>query len=382
MRNLLLDAPASHPPGAVACTGGPGSHKEPPVLKVTSPAAQPDPERRHGAVTVTGTVTPNATGDAGREGARQRRPGDVGADGASRIVQFKPGATLIQTERATPTAARRRTRARFTPASSATRGSNIDRAVTASISAESFAKISAAAGHDDQGHRHQARCSRRCSRWCTPATRRRGLPVRPRLRSTTSSSQRRALARRRSRAGSPFSAEIDGLDVPGHANYAVACADGEHQLPRQGATISSPARCSSPRTAHGGLHDDARRPERHDRQASTSRPPASPARHRHDRPRHRDPGHRRQGRRDARWSPTMNAGARRPRRPQDDRRHGQADDDGGRAERHRVRPGERPRRLDMKMMIAGAENAEASSSPTTARPTLDPGNGFADRPRG
>ena len=131
---------------AAGCEAGPGAAAEPPVLKVTSPVRGLIQDHA-GQVTVTGTVAPNAKGDPVDGVLVNAVPATVGADGTFRAtIDVAEGATMIQT------IARDRngTTASDTRAVEAGQlravGANIPSAVTAAMSADAFAKLSAAAG--------------------------------------------------------------------------------------------------------------------------------------------------------------------------------------------------------------------------------------------
>ena len=212
-----------------ACDSGPTALKDPPILKVTSP----DRGLLQGAagiVTVKGTVTPNADGALVDTVLVNNVPAVVGADGSFiATVQVQAGATLIQTI-ATDVAGGKASDTRSVRAGQIKKpGTNINDAITAAISTQTFAQISTVA-----------------------ATVIKGLDIKSML----------APMNPMQHAGDPngedclfdrvyvddfqftdvhlglvpvvggidFSAEIDGLYVPAHARYAVACVTGTENV--------------------------------------------------------------------------------------------------------------------------------------------------------
>ena len=127
---------------AAACAG---QQPPPPLLTVTSPARSLMQES--GSVTVRGTVQPNADGDPVSRVTVNGIAATLGADGSfSAAIDVPDGASIIETVASTEyggtaTDARSVQSGHRIPV-----GSNIDRAVTASLSADAFVKMSAAAG--------------------------------------------------------------------------------------------------------------------------------------------------------------------------------------------------------------------------------------------
>jgi hypothetical protein len=128
------------------CESGPGQAKDPPALKVTSPARSVV-QGKAGQIVVTGTALPNAQGDAVAKVMVNNVAATVGADGAfSATISVGEGATLIDTI-ATDVNGTTASDTRSIQAGALQAvGTTIDRAVAAAISADAFAKISAAAG--------------------------------------------------------------------------------------------------------------------------------------------------------------------------------------------------------------------------------------------
>lgn len=210
-----------------ACTG-PEPAPEPPVLSVTSPqrslvqsgAAQ---------LRVEGTVAPGLDGTPLDKVTVNGVQATVEADGTFHaLIDVPAGATLIHTVARDAAG----TEAYDTRAVHAgelrAAGSNIARAVAASLSADAFAKLSAAAGPLIEGMDVGAMIK----------------PMQPMIRvddPSDLSQEDCAFARgyidnltftnidvslTPKQGGITFRAQIDGLDVPGHARYGVLCAKG------------------------------------------------------------------------------------------------------------------------------------------------------------
>jgi hypothetical protein len=226
---LTLIAPLAVLASSAGCETGPAAAKEPPVLKVTSPARS---LIRSGAgpLLVSGTVAPNANGDAVAKVLVNNVQATLTADGAFHaLIDIREGATLIETvarDVAGTTASD--TRAVHAGAMRAV-GANVPSAVTAAMSADTFAKISRAAGPIIKGIDMPAMLA----------------PLQPMVHIDDPNGEDCAFARvfvddlefsdvRLSLApvqgGLAFSAEIDDLDVPGHARYAVLCVHGSNTL--------------------------------------------------------------------------------------------------------------------------------------------------------
>ena len=131
---------------AVGCIGGPAAYQAPPKLRVTSPMrslVQANP----GQVIVTGTVQPSDEGVPIDSVKVNNVPATLNADGSFQAtIQIGEGASFIET------VARDReggqafdTRAVHT-GEQRNAGTNIDNAITMSMSTQSFTKLSAAAG--------------------------------------------------------------------------------------------------------------------------------------------------------------------------------------------------------------------------------------------
>ena len=131
---------------ATACTSGPAPLLDPPVLHVTSPERSLIQDHA-GAVTVTGTVAPNANGVAIQKVMVNDVAAVVGTDGSfSAVVNVPAGATLIHTE-ATDTVGGKATDTRSVEAGELRApGAEVENAITAALSTDAFAKIASIAG--------------------------------------------------------------------------------------------------------------------------------------------------------------------------------------------------------------------------------------------
>jgi len=226
MRNLLsISAGLLLLVTAAACENGPGAPKDPPILKVTSPT-RGLLQGHAGQLTVTGTVEPNASGDPVEKVLVNNVEATVQSDGSfTATIDVGEGATLIETvarDRQGATASD--TRAVQAGQLRAV-GANIPGAITAALSADAFAKISAAAGPVLKGLDMAAMLA----------------PLQPMVDVGSSCNGARAfidnlkfsdvkIALSPVQGGLTFRAEIDQLDVPAHATYSVLCGDGSISL--------------------------------------------------------------------------------------------------------------------------------------------------------
>jgi|HubBroStandDraft_6_1064221.scaffolds.fasta_scaffold72973_3 hypothetical protein len=223
MRNLFLLTGLSLL--ASACNGGPSQMQDPPVLTVTSPQRSLI-QSAAGTVTVTGTVTPNEQGTPIASVMVNNVAATVGSDGSFSVnVQVEEGATLLQTV-ALDTSNNQATDTRSVEAGALhAPGSMISNAVTAAISAQAFAKVASAAGPIVAGMNLMPMLA----------------PLQPMVHAgdedgpdclygqlfidnLTMTNAKVSLVP--VAGGLTFSAELDGLDVPGHVSYAVACLGG------------------------------------------------------------------------------------------------------------------------------------------------------------
>jgi hypothetical protein len=207
---------------SAACGSGASAQVEPPVLTVTSPT-RALVRGQAGELTVTGTVAPNAGGDVVKTVTVNDKPATVGADGAfTATVTVGEGATLIQTV-ATDERGGVATDVRAVQAGTLHPiGSDIPAAVTAAMSADSFAKLSAAAGPIIKGLDIGKLIA----------------PMQPMLSfGSTCAAEGSAsvddvqlgdikVSLAPAAGGLAFSAELDQVSVPGHATYKVLCLPG------------------------------------------------------------------------------------------------------------------------------------------------------------
>lgn len=215
-----------------ACDGGPGTQAEPPVLKITSP------QRSHiqngaGAITVTGTVTPNAEGDTIEKVMVNGVQAALAADGSfTAQIQVQPGATLIHTiARDVDGGEARDTRA-LHAGNLQPNGTVVERAVAAAISKEAFGKIAGAGGTFIENMDIMAMLQ----------------PMQPMMRydDPQSLNEEDCMFARGyindvkftnvdivlvpKVGGLTFSFQIDKLDVPGRVRWAFSCAKGTNNF--------------------------------------------------------------------------------------------------------------------------------------------------------
>ena len=210
---------------AAGCETGPGQAKEPPVLRVTSPA-RALVQNQAGQLTVSGTALPNAQGDAVARVLVNGVEATLHPDGTfSAAITVPPGAALIETvaKDVNGTAATD-TRAVHAGLLKPV-GSNIERAVTAAISADAFTKLSAAAGPIIKGIKMPALLA----------------PLQPMLNVGDSSTGAQLFVTDVKfsdiqislvpvQGGLSFRAEIDGLDVPAEAKFSLFGIGGSETL--------------------------------------------------------------------------------------------------------------------------------------------------------
>lgn len=227
MRNLLAIAPAALL--VVACGSSPDEYRDPPVLKVTSPKRSLV-QTGAGQIMVTGTVAPNELGVPVQKVSVNNVQANLNADGTwQATIQVSEGASLIETVAQDDEG----TKAYDTRAVHAgdvrTAGANIENAITASMSTQAFEKISAAAGPMIKGMDLGAMLA----------------PMQPMQHSGDANGEDCLFERVfindikfsdvsisliPVQGGISFRAQIDGLDVPGYARYAVACLSGQTNL--------------------------------------------------------------------------------------------------------------------------------------------------------
>ncbi len=212
-------------PLLVAACSGPTELADPPVLLVTSPARSLIQDHA-GKVTVTGTVTPNAEGTPISKVAVNNIPATVNADGSFSVdVDVKQGALLLHTEALDANGGKAQDTRSVEAGELRAQSANIGDAVTTALSKEAFTKISAAAGPLIKNLDLQPMLA----------------PMQPMVHSGDEDGpdclygqlfvedvkmQNVIVSLAPTTGGLTFSAEIDGLDVPGHMNYKVACLGG------------------------------------------------------------------------------------------------------------------------------------------------------------
>lgn len=227
MRNLLVVAALVLSAPLAGCESGPGAAKEPPVLTVTSPARSSIlGQGQASQVTVSGTVAPNANGDAVDKVLVNNVQATLEPGGTFHaLIDVGLGVTLIQTvardiNGTTASDTRAVQAGPLRPV-----GSNIASAVTAAMSADAFTKISAAAGPILQGLDMSALLA----------------PMQPMVHLGDEDGEDCkflqlfvddltfsdvAISLSPVGGGLAFRAEIDGLDVSGHARFKFACLPG------------------------------------------------------------------------------------------------------------------------------------------------------------
>ncbi|MEO6776079.1 MAG: hypothetical protein ABI467_24165 [Kofleriaceae bacterium] len=224
MRNLLVVASWT----ALllsACSSGATQIPDPPVLTITSPARSLI-QSGTAKVTVTGTVAPNAAGTPVTKVSVNHIVANVNADGTFSIdLDVKPGAMLLHTEALDADGGKAQDTRSVEAGELRKPGQNIESAVTTALSKEAFQKISAAAGPLIKGLDLKPMLA----------------PMQPMVHSGDEGGpdclygqlfvddvkmQNVVIGLVPVAGGLQFSAEIDGLDVPGHMKYAVACLGG------------------------------------------------------------------------------------------------------------------------------------------------------------
>jgi len=217
MRNLaFLSTGLLLVAAAAGCTGGPGQAKEPPALHVTSPARSLV-QGQAGSLTVSGTALPGADGEPVTKVLVNGVEATLHPDGSfSAAIDLAQGETLIQTvatneSGSTATDTRAVQAGQLQPV-----GSNVPRAVAAALSADAFAKLSAAAGPIIKGINIPALIA----------------PLQPMLDLSNSIASAQLFVDNVKfsdvkigltpvQGGLSFSAEIDQLDVPAEAKFSL-----------------------------------------------------------------------------------------------------------------------------------------------------------------
>ena len=224
MRNLFIATLGLSILGA--CSDDPGVPAEPPVLVITAPLRAQIKDSA-GAVAVTGKVTPNPDTLSPVTGVKVNNvPAVLGADGSfTAVIDAEQGFTSIHTEATDANGAVAEDTRAMLAGELRKPGSNIDKAITAAISAEAFTKIAGAAGgmvkNMDLGSMVGAMNPvQHAGDESGPDC----LYDQVFLDGLTLSDVKVQLAP--ADGALDFTIEVDGLNVNGHANYAVACADG------------------------------------------------------------------------------------------------------------------------------------------------------------
>jgi hypothetical protein len=202
-----------------ACTG-PENQPEPPVLKVTSPQRSLQ-QSGAGQIRVTGMVSPNFEGTPVEKVLVNNVQATLEPDGNFQaLIDVEEGATLIHTV-ARDAAGTEASDTRAVHAGELRdAGANVDSAVAVALSADAFAKISAAAGPLMEGMDLGAMLA----------------PMQPMIAPGEEGSCNFArgyiddvnfsnveLSLIPKQGGISFRAQIDGLDVPGHARGRALC---------------------------------------------------------------------------------------------------------------------------------------------------------------
>ncbi|HEY0251815.1 MAG TPA: hypothetical protein VGC41_09825 [Kofleriaceae bacterium] len=179
-----------------------------------------------GVVTVTGTVAANVKNVPVTKVSVNGVEGNIAADGSFSVpVQVKPGATLLHTEALDADGGMAQDTRSVEAGELQNPTAMLGDAVTTALSKEAFAKISTAAGPIIKGLDMKSMLA----------------PMQPMVHSGDEDGadclygqlyvedvkmQDVKISLAPTAGGLNFSAEIDGLDVPGHMNYKVACLGG------------------------------------------------------------------------------------------------------------------------------------------------------------
>lgn len=230
MRNLLTIASGLSLLVAIGCDNSPpATASDPPVLTVTSPQRALT-QNSASSITVTGTAVPNEQGVPISTVMVNDVSATVDANGNfTANVQIQPGASFIHTvatdaKGGTASDTRSVHAGQLRPV-----GSNIDNAITAAISTNAFAKISGAAS------------TLIANTDFNPLL----APMQPMQHSGDPNGpdclydeafidgvnfSNANVSLTPVDGGLAFNLEVDGLAVPGHANFAVACVDGSESF--------------------------------------------------------------------------------------------------------------------------------------------------------
>ena len=212
-----------------ACDSGPGQLPDPPVLQVTTPTRSLMQDHA-GIMTVSGTVGAADDGSPVASVTVNGTPAVVGTDGSfTAIVDVPPGASFIHTEATTAKGGKATDTRSVEAGTLMTPGSNISSAITAAISNDAFAKISDLASGVIKQQDFGAMLAPMQPMVHT------GDPNGPdclyaQLYVDNLTMTDAKIALTSVDGGLSFYAEIDGLDVPGHMQYAAACINGSNTV--------------------------------------------------------------------------------------------------------------------------------------------------------
>ena len=231
MRNLIIASGLGLlAASSVACTDAPAEMKDPPGLRITAPKRSLI-QNHAGQLQVTGTATPNeVSGEPIEKVLVNNVQATLNADGSfSALIDIKPGATLITTTARDHGGSEAADTRAVEAGELRPVGANVENAITAAMSKTAFAKIASAAGPMIEQLDMGAMLA----------------PMQPMVHMGDEAGEDCAFARMYvddvnmtnadisiipTNAGLSFRAQIDGLDVPAHARYAVACIDGSNTL--------------------------------------------------------------------------------------------------------------------------------------------------------
>jgi len=228
MRNFLIAA--SLLTSAAACSSSPDEIKDPPQLRIDTPARS-TVRGEAGLLKVTGAVAPNdLSGEPVQKVLVNGVQATLNADGSfSASIELKPGATLITTS-ARDAAGQIAEDTRAVHAGELRKvGTMVEDALTVSMSKNAFAKLSVAAGSMIENldfmpilapMQPMAHAGDEAGEDCLFG----------RMYVDGVSLGKAAISIVPSNAGLQFRAQIDNLDIPGHARYAVACVDGSNTV--------------------------------------------------------------------------------------------------------------------------------------------------------
>jgi hypothetical protein len=237
MRNLPSLASLGVLAVAACGNGAPGALPDPPLLKVISPQ-RATMQDHAGSILVTGQVTAGPDGSEVESVMVNNVAATIMADGKfAAAIEIQPGATLIHTEAKAKNGGKATDTRAIEAGELRAPGSNIDGAITTAISTQAFAKISETASSLIQQMNFQQLLA----------------PMQPMVHVGDQNGEDCLFARlyvddltmtgatislTPVDGGLTFSAEIDGLDVPGHMRYAAACLHGQNSVDVSASTVT------------------------------------------------------------------------------------------------------------------------------------------------